>query len=97
MGVLLPWFAAMGFQTWRDVTKQGRPPLPSEFIASGAAFAALGFLSQANARLAATLAWGLLLAIAFQVGPDALVNPGPAGQGTPNATNRTKVTPTGGK
>lgn len=81
MGAFSAWAVAIGVITYRDV-KAGRAPLPSEFVASGAVFAALAALDQAAHPLGGALAWGFLLAIFLQVGPKALVGtPNPAAPG----------------
>ena len=83
MGVFLAWFVAAGFQTYRDVTQLHRPPLPAEFVASGAVFAALGLIgsgSPAAARLAGVTSWGILLAIILAAGgPQKLATNGAPG------------------
>lgn len=69
MNTLLPWGLAVGVVTIRDINVYNRPPLPSEFVATGTLFAALTVLAQANPQLAGALSWGLLLAIILQTAP----------------------------
>ncbi len=63
---LLPWALSVGIVTVRDIRVYDRPPLPSEFVATGALFAALTVLAQANPQLAGALSWGLLGAVVLK-------------------------------
>lgn len=77
MGVLTAWAVAAGIQIYRDVKENHQPPLPSEFIASGAIFGVLGLLDAPTRGTAGVIAWGLLLAIVLQAGgPSKLVTGG---------------------
>ncbi len=67
MGPVLPWLLAVGVQTARDVRTCRKPPVPSEFVASGAAFGLLTLLSQGAPELATVIAWGVLIAIVLRI------------------------------
>lgn len=69
MNTLLPWALAIGVVTVRDVRVYSRPPVPSEFVATGVLFGALTVLAQAQPQLAGVLAWGMLLAITLKAAP----------------------------
>lgn len=69
MNTLLPWGLAVGVVTVRDVRQYNRPPVPSEFVATGVLFAALTVLAQANPQLAGALSWGLLAAVILKAAP----------------------------
>lgn len=56
------FFAEVGILTVRDLSKVHRAPLPSEFLAGMAVFAALGVLAIPAPRAAAAAGWGLVVA-----------------------------------
>lgn len=62
-GIVLPWLAEIGVLTWRVISGQKRPPLPSELLASFVIFG--GFSLIPDERLRNVLAWGTVIATAF--------------------------------
>lgn len=67
MNVFLPWMLSVGMLGIRDI-RQGDLPVPSEFVAASALFAALSVVGSAQPELAGVLAWGVLIAIGLAVG-----------------------------
>lgn len=94
MGVLTAWALAVGIQIYRDIHVEARPPLPSEFVASGAIFGVLGILDGPTQGTAGVIAWGFLIAIVLQAGgPAELVNNGSSLPVVRNAFPGTTITP----
>ncbi len=56
----LPWMAELGIMGWRTISKEKRPPLPSELLATFVIFG--GFSLIPNQRLRSTLGWGIVVA-----------------------------------
>jgi hypothetical protein len=61
-GILLAWLVGEGIIAYRAVTRDRRPPLPAELLASSGAFVLIALLGEAQPSLAVTLAVGLDIA-----------------------------------
>lgn len=74
MGLLSAWAVEAGIVTWRAFKRDGRAPLPSEFVAVFVLFGALGLLAEVpNMKgTAAVTGWGIVLASAFSLVPQAV-------------------------
>lgn len=99
MNTLLPWALAVGIVTVRDVRVYNRPPVPSEFVATGVLFGTLTVLAQAQPQLATALAWGMLAAIVLRgtrAGPGGNRTTTPGGV-TGRRVREQEPTTTGGK
>lgn len=60
--VVAPWIAETILITWRSVRSKQRPPLPSELLAGFVVFGTVSLLSNSQPKLAATFAWGVVVA-----------------------------------
>lgn len=56
--IIVAWLIGEGIITYRAVSKNHRPPLPGELLASCGLFALLGLLHMGQPQLATTLAFG---------------------------------------
>jgi hypothetical protein len=65
--LILAWLTGEGIMIYRQVTKQKRPPLPAELIATSGLFILLALLAESHGPLAQTLAWGLVGAAALNL------------------------------
>lgn len=68
-GLLSAWLVEAGIVTWRSFQRDGRAPLPSDFVAVFIVYGSLGMLAQVpNASgVAAATGWGLVLATALNL------------------------------
>lgn len=66
-GVVLPWLAEIGIISWRTVKQDGRPPLPSEIVATFIVFGSISLLANSQPQLASALGWGFVIATAVNV------------------------------
>lgn len=65
----MAWLTGEGIIVYRTVTKQKRPPLPGELLATSGIFLLLGLLSEASTELATALAWGFDFAAFMNLAP----------------------------
>lgn len=72
-GIFVAWMVGEGIIIYRTVSKEHRPPMPGELLASSGLFVLLGLLSEAQPGLAALLAWGFDAAAFLNLAPDVLV------------------------
>lgn len=56
--IILAWMVGEGLMIYNDVTKQKRPPLPSDLLSTSGLFVLLALLGESQPKLAGTLAWG---------------------------------------
>ena len=68
-GLFGAWFVEGSIITWRSFTREHRPPLPSEFVASFVIFGLLGLAPPAAKPAATALGWGLVVATVLRLGP----------------------------
>lgn len=61
MGVVIPWFILMSYQTYRYGIKPQQLPEPYHYIWGSAAMVVAGIAYQASPRVGTLLAWGLLI------------------------------------
>lgn len=63
MGALLSAFVAQVLLiSYRDIHAQGVLPLPSDFVAAGGIYGALGLIPESGQKFAAAVGWTLVLA-----------------------------------
>lgn len=100
MGLLSAWAVQSGIVTWRAFKRDQRAPLPSEFVAVFILFGTLGLLAEVpNMKgTAAVTGWGIVLASAFSLVPEAVPGSGQLNGGkarpnplTPNPASGTSV------
>lgn len=56
--LILAWLTGEGLMIYKDVTRNHRPPLPAELLATSGLFVVLALLGEAQPALSSTLAWG---------------------------------------
>jgi hypothetical protein len=83
--LILAWMVGEGIISYREVTKNHRPPLPAEILASSGVFVLLGLLAQAQPKLASLLAWGFDLAAFMNLAPS--ITGGSGSNPAPGTTN----------
>lgn len=71
--LLLPWMVEIGLVSWRTVKFGGRPPLPSELLASFVIFG--GFSIIPNRKIGTTMGWGIVVASALNLLPSIVSGP----------------------
>lgn len=70
--ILMAWAAGLGLLTWQQLQRNPwRPPPPGRYLAASGLYAALALVAanQKAAPVAALVAWGFDLAVAFTVLP----------------------------
>ncbi len=58
----IPWMAEIGLISWRTVSKEKRPPLPSELLATFVIFGAFSLVSVSQPEIGSVLGWGIVVA-----------------------------------
>lgn len=65
--LILPWLVEVGIITWRDISQQHRPPLPSEMLATFVVFGGFSLIAAQDSRVGKALGWGIVIATALNV------------------------------
>ena len=66
-GIILAWLVGEGIITYRVVTQDHHPPLPSQILASSGFFVIAGIIAEANNTLGTLLAVGVDAAAALSL------------------------------